>query len=111
MGVYALTPLIIYMALKADQYSLLLKYTAEASEFYRRKMMGLIEHDKHELRGYIPDGKDSIRSELPATLMYRIDTLKSADGHRLYEFLIRNIDTVPLQDIKLETAQSVAQTY
>ena len=84
---------------KADQYSLRLKYTAEASEFYRRKMMGLIERDKHELRGYIPDGKGGIRSELPATLMYRIDSLKSADGHRLYEFLIEYDTDTPAEGI------------
>lgn len=84
---------------KTDQYSLRLKYTAEASEFYRRKMMGLIERDKHELRGYIPDGKGGIRSELPATLMYRIDTLKSADAHRLYEFLIEYDTDTPAEGI------------
>ena len=87
------------MKSKTDQYSLRLKYTAEASEFYRRKMMGLIEHDRHELRGYIPDGKGGIRSELPATLMYRIDTLKSADGHRLYEFLIEYDTDTPAEGI------------
>lgn len=77
--------------------SLRLQYTAEASEFYRQKMMDLINHDyarRHDLRGYVPNGKGGTFVELPATLMYRIDTLKSADGHRLYEFLIEyDIDT------------------
>ena len=82
-----------------NEQSLRLKYTAEASEFYRRKMMGLIERDKHELRGYVPDGKGGIRSELPATLMYRIDTVTSADGHRLYEFLIEYDSDTPAEGI------------
>lgn len=82
-----------------SEHTLRIKYTAEASEFYRCKMMGLIEHDKHELRGYIPDGKGGIRSELPATLMYRVDTLKSADGHRLYEFLIEYDTDTPAEGI------------
>lgn len=87
------------MKSQTEQYALRLQYTAEASKFYRKKMMGLIERDKHELRGYIPDGKDGIRSELPATLMYRIDTLKSADGHRLYEFLIEYDTDTPAEGI------------
>ena len=45
------------MKSKTEQYSLRLQYTAEASKFYCRKMEKLIERDKHELRGYIPDGK------------------------------------------------------
>ena len=85
------------MKSKTEQYSLRLQYTAEASKYYCRKMEQLIERDKHELRGYIPDGKGGVRSELPATLMYRIDTLMSADGHRLYEFLIEYDTDTPAE--------------
>ena len=80
-----------------DTSSFRQKYTAEASAFYRQKMMNLIANDparKQELRGYIPDGKGGVLVELPATLMYRIDTLVSADNHRLYEFVIEyDVDT------------------
>ena len=87
------------MKSKTEQYTLRLQYTAEASKFYCRKMEQLIECDKHELRGYIPDGKGGVRSELPATLMYRVDTLMSADGHRLYEFLIEYDTDTPAEGI------------
>ena len=80
-----------------DQETLRERYTAEAAEFYRQKMESIIGNDpnrRHELRGYIPDGVGGTRVELPATLMYRIDTLRSDDGHRQYEFLIEcDIDT------------------
>ncbi len=102
-----------------DTATLNARYNAEASEFYRKKMESLIDHDRekrHRLRGYIPDRliteqeeakegeqtvvlseqqevkreneRETIRVELPSLLMYRIDTRKSQDGQRIYEFLI-----------------------
>lgn len=56
------------------------KYTEEASEFYKTKMLRLGTMD--ELRGCF-HGIDA-----PNHLMYKIDTLYSQDGHRAYEFLI-----------------------
>ena len=56
------------------------KYTEEASEFYKTKMLRLGTMD--ELRGSF-HGIDA-----PNHLMYKIDTLYSQDGHRAYEFLI-----------------------
>lgn len=67
------------------------KYAYEASEFYKLKMLELVNNDrnrKHELEGYVPDGKGGIFKKLENTWMYRIATLQSADGHCLYEFLI-----------------------
>ena len=79
----------------------------QASEFYVKKMKQLLgrkstqsdvynlyfDNDKKleipvALKGYVPDGKGGVRLELLYTLMHRIDTLYSKDGHRLYEFLI-----------------------
>ena len=83
------------------------EYTYEASKHYVEKMQKLlgkhsIQSDVYNLyfdnekkleipvalKGYVPDGKGGVRLELLYTLMHRIDTLYSKDGHRLYEFLI-----------------------
>lgn len=83
------------------------EYTHQASEFYVEKMKQLLgkystksgvynlyfDNDKKleipvALKGYVSDGKGGVRLELLYTLMHRIDTLYSKDGHRLYEFLI-----------------------
>ena len=56
------------------------KYTEEASEFYKTKMLELATME--ELRGSY-HGIDA-----PNHLMYKIDTLYSHDGHRAYEFLV-----------------------
>ena len=83
------------------------EYTYEASKHYVEKMQKLLgKHSTQSdvynlyfdnekkleipvaLKGYVPDGKGGVRLELLYTLMHRIDTLYSKDGHRLYEFLI-----------------------
>lgn len=83
------------------------EYTYQSSESYVNKMKQLLgehstqsgvynlysDNDKNleipvALKGYVPDGKGGVRLELPYTLMHRIGTLHSKDGHRLYEFLI-----------------------
>lgn len=83
------------------------EYTYETSKRYVKKMKQLFgkhstqsdvynlyfDNDKKleipvALKGYVPDGKGGVRLELLYTLMHRIDTLYSKDGHRLYEFLI-----------------------
>lgn len=81
--------------------------TYQSSESYVNKMKQLLgehstqsgvynlyfDNDKNleipvALKGYVPDGKGGVRLVLPYTLMHRIGTLHSKDGHRLYEFLI-----------------------
>lgn len=83
------------------------EYTYETSKRYVEKMQKLLgkhstqsdvynlyfDNDKKleipvALKGYVPDGKGGVRLELLYTLMHRIGTLHSKDGHRLYEFLI-----------------------
>jgi len=72
------------------------KFNAEASLFYRNKMMELIDNDPkriREMRGYVP------ALELPGHLMYRLETIHSKDGHRQYEFLIEYDTDTPNEGI------------
>lgn len=56
------------------------KYTEEASSFYKAKMLelGTMEELKGSFHGV----------EAPNHLMYKLDTIRSKDGHRVYEFLL-----------------------
>ena len=61
------------------------RFTVESSRFYTHKMLELVNGDETrmgEMKGAVPG------LLLPNHLMYRIETLQSQDGHRLYEFLI-----------------------
>lgn len=61
------------------------RFTIESSRFYTHKMLELVNGDEtrmDEMKGAVPG------LLLPNHLMYRIETLQSQDGHRLYEFLI-----------------------
>ena len=79
---------------KDDEYRQ--RFTTESSEFYYNKMMKLIDDDRSridKLQGWVPG------LMLPNHLMYRIDTLHSADGRRLYEFLIEYNTKKPAEGI------------
>lgn len=69
------------------------KYTAEASQFYEKKMLQLVDGDREKLRTGVPN------VPLPDHMAYKLEPLFSADGHRQYEFLIEYHTKKPSEGI------------
>lgn len=69
------------------------KYTAEASQFYEKKMLQLVDGNREKLRTEVPN------VPLPDHMAYKLDPLFSADGHRQYEFLIEYHTKKPSEGI------------
>lgn len=69
------------------------KYTAEASQFYEKKMLQLVDGDREKLRTEVPN------VPLPDHMAYKLEPLFSADGHRQYEFLIEYHTKKPSEGI------------
>ena len=69
------------------------KYVAEASLFYESKMLQLVDGDRDKLRASVPG------VSLPHHLAYKLDSLCSPDGHRMYEFLIEYHTKKPSEGI------------
>ncbi len=67
------------------------KYIAEASKFYEEKMLKL--GSRESLKTSIP------HVELPEHMAYKLEPIESADGHRLYEFLIEYHTKKPSEGI------------
>lgn len=67
------------------------KYIAEASKFYEEKMLKL--GSRESLKTSIP------HVELPEHMAYKLEPIKSADSHRLYEFLIEYHTKKPSEGI------------
>lgn len=77
---------------EANDYYIV-KYTAEASQFYENKMLELVDGDRERLRTEVPN------VPLPDHMAYKLEPLFSADGHRQYEFLIEYHTKKPSEGI------------